>query len=383
MIALYNGYAFTSNFGDLLLLKIFENWIKSDASSDIVYPLVPKSKLSQFRNYFTNAHTDLSNFKSWKALIYSGGGAFGEPERMRGKTFRGDWNKKFFRRNAFPAEWCIWNKIPYAIVGVEAGPLSNIFVKHEVKRMFARASVLSVRNLESEQFIRNTLGIGSNVTIAPDPALTLTKADIPEQALESVGRLLEPYREKILLGIHAPQRFLSETSQAQSLRAGLLSCLTSESDIVPVVFSDTGNSDRSAECCDRLASLIQHATGQKCLSIPFQGIWETVALISNLSAVLTTKLHVGMVGYALGVYCESFGTHQKTPRFYSQIGRSSQCTMLKDLEKNTVEEKVERAIQHARSKASIMDKNWQIIKNNALLHRKRVLSFLDLTATIQ
>ena len=375
MIGLHGAY-YNNNFGDLLLLKIFETWIRENGYSDVVYPRVSEMEQDRFKKHFPNAFFGLSQRKYWKGLICAGGGYFGEPKSHRGKRFGGNWNKRFLKVHALPAELCIWSNIPYAILGVEVGPLSNVFVRQEVKRIFSHATVLSVRNIESKQFIQKTLGICPNVVMAPDAALTITTTDIPAQALNSVDRLLEQHRGMILLGIHYPSAFLANTLQAESMRIGLLSSLAAESDVVPVVFSDSGNSDFSPQC-DQLVKLIQSSTGKECLSLPFLGIWETVALISKLSAILTTKLHVGMVAYALGIYCESFANHPKVPRFYDQIGRSSQCTMIDSLDQDKVMEKIERAVQFSRSKVSLIDQNWQNIKGEALLHRKLLSSFLS------
>ena len=127
------------------------------------------------------------------------------------------------------------------------------------------------------------------------------------------------------------------------------------------------------------AFTIQNSTGKECLSLPFKDIWETAALISKLSAILTTKLHVGIVAYALGVHCESFATHQKTPRFYKQIGRASQCIMLDDIsDKNIVIEKIERALQAARNQVSPINcQEYEQVKHNSLIHKQLVLNFLS------
>lgn len=170
---------------------------------------------------------------------------------------------------------------------------------------------------------------------------------------------------------------MSGRPQATLIRTGLLSALASASDMIPVLFCDQGSSDFSKQG-DELAKLIESSTGHKCLSLPFIGIWETVALISQLSALVTTKLHVGIVAYALGVYCESFATHRKTPRFYRQIGRSSQSLMWNDIDQTIAREKTERALQMACSKASIIDENWHRIKKESLINHKLVYDFIDL-----
>ncbi|BAY87270.1 hypothetical protein NIES267_67910 [Calothrix parasitica NIES-267] len=375
LIAIHGTYH-DNNFGDLLLMKIYENWIKNITSSRIVYPMVPQAQLANFKSNFPDASIGLKNLRSWKGLIYAGGGHFGEPNSSAKNAYSKSWNKRFFKRHVLPAELCIWNNIPYGVIGVGAGPLSNFFVKHEVKRILANAKIRCVRDIDSQKFVNKTLNISSGVTVLPDAALSISQSDIPEKAFETINNLLEPYKEMLLLGIHHPRDFLQNTPQSESMRMGLLECLKSEPDVLPVVFSDNGNSKYSKHSED-LTKLISDFTGKKCLSLPFQGVWETVALISQFSAVLTTKLHVGIVAYALGVYCESFALHSKVKRFYQQVNRSSQCLMLNEADKTNSITKINRAIELSRNKVSIRDAEWHEIKQLAQQNQTLVASFLE------
>ena len=374
-IALHGGY-YTDNFGDLLLLKIFENWVTSALNSEAkyIYPMVPESELETFQSRFINRSTGLENNRSWNSLIYAGGGHFGQPEIKQNKLYNfytGKLARRFFNQHVLPAELCIWKNIPYAVVGVEVGPLDNTFIRKEVKRIFQNASLLTVRNIESKEFVQKVLGIDSDILVAPDPALIVNIEDIPNYAFEYVENILQPYEDKIFLGIHQPCDFMTKKPQTELLKNTLISSFKSAPDILPVVFSDNGRAE-----CPEFADFIENATGKKCLYVSFRGIWETTALISRLSAVLTTKLHVGIVAYALGVYCESFANHIKIPRFYRQINRSSQCLSLNDLNKEASLERIEGIIQNARKKVSIKDETWKQIKDNALLHKQELSSFM-------
>jgi len=375
LIAIHGSY-YDNNFGDLLLLKIYENWIRSVVNASIVYPMVPKKEVNRFQKYFPNASTGLHKFKSWKALIYAGGGHFGEPDSTARNVYSSSWNKRFFKRHVLPAELCIWSGIPYAITGVGVGPLTNFLVRHETKRIFANAQFLSVRDVDSKKFAQNVLNIQSDIPVTPDAALSLNRSDIPQKVMETVNQYIRPFKGKILLGIHHPRDFLSNTSQAKSMKAGLLTSLASIPNIVPVIFTDNGNSDKS-QTCNKLSKEIENSTGKKCLSLPFQGVWETVGLISQLSAVLSSKLHVNIVAYSLGVYSESFAIHSKVRRFYHQINRPSQCIMLKDTNKDITMQKVDRAVQKALcEKSAVIDTDWKRYKEQALLGKNNISSWI-------
>ncbi|MGJ3253290.1 MAG: polysaccharide pyruvyl transferase family protein [Elainellaceae cyanobacterium] len=382
MLAIHGAY-YDNNFGDLLLIKIFENWAKSAANLPVVYPLVPKKEQPRYDKFFPDSHYGIDRPKDWHALIYSGGGHFGEPDQSSRKGYKGyrSWGLRFFLRHVLPAELCIRNQVPYAIAGVGVGPLSNLMVRREVRRIFDHADLISVRDEESHEFVQKQLGI-QDVHLVPDAALTVSKDDLPAAALDTATQVLGDYGDRPLFGIHHPRYILAETPQAEALRASLIVALAAASDMVPVVFADDGNSKYS-EPCERLAELIRNSTGKPCLAIPFKGVWETVALISKFSAVMTTKLHVSILAYAMGIYCESFAVHPKVARFYRQIGRSHQCTLLRDIDKIVAAKKMERVIAAIDHPDVIQDDHWAAIREQARLNQILMTRFLDAALTVR
>ncbi len=379
MFAIHGAY-YDNNFGDLLLMKIFETWLRASAPSPVVYPLVPEGEQSRFGRFFPEAQFGTQNPQQWQGLIYAGGGHFGEPNISSRKGYQGyrSWSLRFFLRHVWPAELCMRHQVPYLIAGVGVGPLSNLLVRKEVQRIFANATAVSVRDQASETFVREQLGIDT-VAMVPDAALTLTREDIPEKAIASVEQRLSPYGDRPLLGIHHPRYILADTPQAEALRNSLLETLAANPQVVPVVLADDGGS-KSSEPCDRLAGLIQSRTKGPCLTVPFQGTWQTVALISRLSAVMTTKLHVAIVAYAMGVYAESYAVHAKVARFYEQIERSQQCTLLENLTPELAAQKTDQAVQAACSPPDIKDEAWHNIRAQALQNRIIVTSFAQTRA---
>lgn len=373
-IALHGNY-FDNNFGDLLLFKVFEQWVRSAQICKIVYPMVPEAESTRFRTHFQDAVHNTKSYSSWDALIYSGGGLFAD-SGSGSRFLLGHFDKRFFKENVLPAEISIWRRNPYAIIGLEVGPLSNVFVRKQAKRIFKNANKISVRDLESQNYVNSQFGIREEIACAPDPAVTISKEDIPAEAKQKICAILGPHGDRILLGIHHPRDFLLGNVPSESLREGLISVLGSSAEVLPVLFTDIGDSQYSIHC-EKLAEVIKTSVGKECIKIPFPGVWETVELISRLSAVLTTKLHVGVVAYAMGVYCESFANHPKTMRFYKLTERSAQCTLFKDTDKKVALEKITRALEIARRKPVLTDITWERIRKEAHLHKTVALSFLD------
>lgn len=155
----------------------------------------------------------------------------------------------------------------------------------------------------------------------------------------------------------------------------LIASLKKHPEILPVLFEDNGEwlSCGALELADGNRS----CTRRECLLIPFRGVWQAVALIGSLPAILTTKLHVGIVAYALDVYAKSFSTHPKLPRFYRLIDRASQCSSIETLEKSEMLVKLARTINHATGKYDIRDGTWKSIKGQAERGKEFVSGFVS------
>lgn len=362
MIALHGAY-YNNNFGDLLLIKIFERWLREAGVDEIVFPMVDPSERTQFEKEFPAAKYGLDSVAQWNGLVYAGGGYFGEPQSNRRHWFGGDWNARFCQVHIPPGAFCISKRIPYCIVAVEAGPLSGVGVRRASRRLFNHAQSVSVRNEESLEYVKKRLKVSVDVDVVPDAALTVDHACLPEQVMEDVKALFSPYRNMVRLGIHHPSGYIGAGDKRVRMREGLIAELKKNPEVLPVVFDDSG--DCVSRAAQELSNTIRTEISRDCLVLPFRGIWETVGLIAGLSAVLTTKLHVGIVSYSLGVYCESFASHQKTPRFYQLIERPGQCSFDSAITQEQVREKVQRAIHAGRTGMSIQDDVWKRVKQSA------------------
>lgn len=363
-VALHGGYCI-ENFGDLLLFELYSRWVREE-NADVVYPLIPKANQKWFLKHFPNASTD----SNWDVLVFSGGGHFAEPSM---KTWRYKWQKLFLIQHVRIVEQAIREERPYAILGVGAGPISNPFFKNLAKRIFQRAALITVRDQESKEFVEELIG-KSDIQMVPDAALTISKKDIPQNFIEEVRDQLKPFGNVPLLGIHVTESLLSRSSQADVVRQAILARLIHHPEVTPVVFTDYGTSDPAA--VHWFAKLIKRVTAKSCLYVPFENIWKTIALISELSALITSKLHVGIAAQALGIYTESFATDVKIKRFYKQIARASQSEILFDMTQNQIMEKIDRVFDVARQQVQIAQPDLTLMIENALKNKHWLASFL-------
>ena len=78
IISVHGNY-FEVNYGDILLIRLYSKWI-SEAYGDKVLINYPLADQKTINNFTTNRGlTGLINLCRSKALIYVGGGHFGEP----------------------------------------------------------------------------------------------------------------------------------------------------------------------------------------------------------------------------------------------------------------------------------------------------------------
>ena len=107
--------------------------------------------------------------------------------------------------------------------------------------------------------------------------------------------------------------------------------LNSNSEIVPVLIIDNDNVQQN-----KSVNYLKEQLNRDCIVYKHENIWDTTALLSQLDLVLTNKLHVGIVSYALGTNCIGIPYHPKTTRFYKQINQSELCIPLLEIKENDV-----------------------------------------------
>lgn len=356
-IALHGGY-FDDNFGDLLLLALFARWIEGvpgdaapgagAAPARAAFPLVPRGQRERFARHLPGARTGRRHLLLADGLVYAGGGHFGEPGAGGAHAYGTAWAERFLARHVPPARAFGLRRRPWLVAGVGAGPLSDPRVREAARRILAGATEVSVRDEPSRRFLVEDLDVGREVLVHPDPALALAWGDVPAAATGAARARLDGLAPGPRLGIHHPRDWLLDAPGARAARQALHEALARERDVAAFVFSD--NADR--ESAPRLAAGIEAASGRTCAHAPFEDAWTTAATVGLLDAVLTTKLHVGIVAWALGVEVRAFAIHPKVPRFHAQVGREDRCTMLDAVTPEIARHAIDAAIEAARRRAA-------------------------------
>jgi hypothetical protein len=98
-----------------------------------------------------------------------------------------------------------------------------------------------------------------------------------------------------------------------------------------VFFLDEGAGRGESYHVTRMAREIERRVAAPAVVVPYRDPDQVLGVIKALDLVITTKLHVGIVACALGTSVLAFPAHQKTRRFYEQIGAADRCLPLHQL----------------------------------------------------
>jgi polysaccharide pyruvyl transferase WcaK-like protein len=301
-LALFGDYA-TTNFGDLLIADLLARSalasgacrVRVDGATRELCAESPAERLSWWSGV------------GYDRAVFGGGGFLNDVGPQRVARFR-----RFERLTRSFVD----RKIPFAIIGSGVGPIESPAGADCLSKMCARAELVCVRDPESRDIIVKCGGDPARISVTGDWAAELCPEDIPEVASMRAAELLPPDDGRPLVALHlAP--FSKSVAAAASVIELVHNAIAAKRDARLVWIFE--NRDR------RLSTVLRAAKLFSCdfIAIPRQPYWVTAALLRRMSLILTSQLHVAIVGWALGVPVCGFSSHPKTKRFFSQIGRAA------------------------------------------------------------
>ncbi len=304
---LLHGCYNTRNFGDLLLLELLTRYVRRTFDADAVSPWLC---LPVARGLSCRPGHGLLSCLHARAAIFGGGGYFTDHGGEQ-------WAIRKLLRYSVPA--AIWRmlRIPYVISGVGVGPLTSEVGRNRVRSICVNAEAVAVRDAESRAVLIEAGVPEGKVSVTGDWVAGLTAGDLPEWASGRAAEILGPRDTSVFrLGLH----FESLSSQGALLERAMSA------------IGDSLPTDRAVEAWwivdhnmdSGLKSRVLDAT--RLWRHPLrlaerESFWTTAAVIGNMDLVMTSKLHVGIAAWALGVPPCGYSTHEKSRRFYRQIGR--------------------------------------------------------------
>lgn len=352
MIAGLHGSYFARNFGDTLLLNIIYNWIKeADPKAEVILPYVSSHKeaIEILNNLETNS------YKKYKVpncdkFIFGGGGYFGEPKTNWARLQY--WTLRNYFRHISWNNLLLKNKIPFSIIGVGVGPISNSLLRKKIIKLFENADFICVRDTESYNYLKKYGCTNPNLFETTDLALT-------------VRREKTQVNEKKILGVHFPIR----PEFPQDKIPAIISFLERTSKDFKIKLINDQKGQMALEKDSNITRFLKNSNIEY-TEIEYNDPSSLIDELNKLDAILTSKLHVGILGYALKKPVLSIPNHTKNFRFYKQIGRSKFCIPANEINENGLSEAFNECI----STAVVHDEN---LMEKANLVKNKLLNFLS------
>lgn len=311
-IALHGSYH-TDNYGDLLLLTIYRRWLlELQPSLSVLTPFLSRPA----QRVIGGSRAGWRGVLAADALVYAGGGYFGEPSASP------LWAKRNLFRHVPIGVAIQRRRKPYAVLAVGVGPITDKLLRHHVIRLLDGASVLSVRDDESRDFLASCGMSPERVRVTADAALSLQDDFLTPDSVRAAERVMEPGHRLMRIGVHVSVP--PESPEFATIAAELSTIANARPEVTFYVLTDSG-AGKARTVQQRAANSLCTRLGRRAILVPFTDLWTTTAVLGQLGAVVTTKLHVGIVATALRSISFSLYAHQKTPRLYRQIGAPERC----------------------------------------------------------
>ncbi|WGF92215.1 polysaccharide pyruvyl transferase family protein [Aequorivita marisscotiae] len=343
-----HGSYYCRNFGDTLILYIIKNWVREHSPEmDITLPFVNSEKEAI---EILNTENKNRKIQDLDGLVFGPGGYFGEqPGSFVRRLW---WSIRNYRRHISWNDKLYKHKVPYMIIGVGVGPISFSFLKRKIIKLFDKADFVSVRDKYSRQYLIDWGIATEKIHLAPDVALTL----------QPKGSNVE--RDKPKVALHYPNDNLVKSGKLDEF-VGFIKNINEKYEIFLL-------EDGEGQYSSNKANSLKDILSSQGVALPIISYKDPAEMISNLQVIdkiITSKLHVGIVGYALGKRTLSIPQHSKTVRFYEQIKRQDFCIQLKDINTKLLCDKFEQLDSVVTSDNILFD--------DAMKNKKVLFKFLD------
>ncbi|HYD28102.1 polysaccharide pyruvyl transferase family protein [Brevundimonas sp.] len=304
------------NFGDELLQQIYTRWAQeADPGLHVVM-------------HGTDEASALADGTRLRGVGFIGGGYLGEKATGRGALHEwlrnGAWGVRNQLLYGSALALARRHGVPHCVSSVEFGPISNPFYRAFAVRLLSTAEHATVRNPDSREFaIRYGVSAGK-VNVCPDVALELTRRTVQQ------ARSGEPPR--IGLHLHAVGGETWREGIATLVNAALQNGLKGAE--ICFIYDQVKAGERPASA--RKAEAFARERWPDVRVIPYENVEQLLSRLDEMNLIITTKLHVGVVGRALHRQVLSLPVVAdarrfavtKMPRFYRSIDEAWRCVDL-------------------------------------------------------
>ncbi len=319
-----SSIAGSHNFGDDLFTAIYVEWLHN---------LCPNVDIAilQYNSYANRKVAWPLLFKQADALLFIGGGYFGEPNfpgmgvvRRKLRQFHWALRNSLLYGGAFHT--ARRHRVPHGVIGVEFGPIRSGPFRRCAVRILQQARVCALRNSESARYAQEYGVLRRDLGVHVDAVMSLTPEQLPYTAVRTYETMMEG-SQTFRIGVN-----LNSLSAAHWKESDVIIRLVkSLQDTAPAgkpvslffLHDQTVNGQHPKTRLSAELFLKEHFPD--ITIVPFQGHWEMVGTLAAMHVVVTTKLHVGVTSRALSVPVLAIPGHYKTERFYRFIGEQDFC----------------------------------------------------------
>lgn len=318
-----HGSFMNDNYGDFLLYYVAIN--KALRIRDDVE--IVSADVSETYDKYINVNRE----NKYKAIfncdgaLLAGGGYFSEPP-----TRKLYWNIRYFIKHALPLLLLGFRKIPYAILGVGAGPMKYSFSKIITRNIFNNAETISVRDEESKKFLES-IGVTKKITVVPDWVMGMEKEELVREN-SKVCEVINKFADNEKIYIHLTTKNNEKNPGMEIVIRDLIKYSEDNKNTRFIVGCDQARGTQE----ERAKDIISRLPKDRTVFFPYCGPWMLSSMLNQVDTIVTDKLHVGIVGTRFGKYVISVPYHTKTLRFYKQMGLSDRSKMLKDIREGEV-----------------------------------------------
>lgn len=305
---LLHGCYHNNNFGDLLLADLMAKKIRNLTGQNVLCPWTYGNKETLF---YAKSGKGIRSWFDFTHAVFGGGGYLNSNEK--------GWFSKKILRYFIPAFLCKIQRKPYMILGVGAGPKIKFFDKVLVKFICDNAQLIYVRDDESKDVLIKTGVSASKIGVTADFALTLSEKDFAPYRSKKIEKYFERYNGKKIIGIHLQS--IKDEGKLEEVLMNINSSL--ENTHIPIMFFDHVKSKQHLDMSiEKMKRISQRYLPALVFYDEILNHWELCSFILKMDAIITSKLHVGIVGWVLEVPIFGCSSHGKTKRFFRQVGRS-------------------------------------------------------------
>ena len=332
---LLQGYLAGSNFGDILVAHLFYVHCKTLPFREVDF--------LQFRNYGIGefcrkelGYTDRKSF--WECLrhdvfiLISGGYLWDHHTYMKAR-------QRFFWFFFFPLIYQLMGK-PVYILGGGGGVVLTPWLRKAMVHVLNKAKVVYVRDAATKD-IFTRYGVGQHMEVTADTALVVTSAMLPPFEKKAELEAQAGGRKKLFFHVfeaNGQNRLINK-----NVVPALLDFLKSHKEYMLIMSGD--NTKVYQPKIQGLINTMRQQFIEEGIDVfdyTYHDCWQLCALLNEVDCIVTSKLHVGVVGVALGKSVVAFPVHpEKTDHFYQMIGESDRCCNMSKLTVSRAKEMVE------------------------------------------